>query len=80
MDRLPALCDWRGTSTCSRRADLELEYPSGSPNHGRRRAVCRRHAEVILEYCARAGMDAPMPRPLLRSAALASPPLRTLSA
>ncbi|MGA9114816.1 MAG: hypothetical protein WB802_13625 [Candidatus Dormiibacterota bacterium] len=80
MDRLPAQCDWRGTSTCSRPADVELEYPAGSPNHSRCRAVCHRHAEVILEYCARARMDAPTPRPLHRSAVTISAPLRALSA
>ncbi|HAW11551.1 MAG TPA: hypothetical protein DCX12_10955 [Chloroflexi bacterium] len=77
---MPVLCDWRGTSTCSRCADVELVYPAGSPNHDRRRAVCHRHAEVILEYCARARMDAPTPRLLHRSAVMISAPLRVLSA
>ncbi|MGO8687332.1 MAG: hypothetical protein ACLQT7_09180 [Candidatus Dormibacteria bacterium] len=59
MDETPAYCDWRGSSSCTRRAAVELVYPSASPNHGRRRLVCRRHAEIIVDYCAGAGLTAP---------------------
>lgn len=72
MDPGSLRCDWRGRADCSRPAELALVYPVGHVAHrDGHRLLCHIHAQVVLDYCLRAGVEAPVPEPLAGAAVMA---------
>ncbi|MGA8015507.1 MAG: hypothetical protein WCB85_06275 [Candidatus Dormiibacterota bacterium] len=72
MDPGSQRCDWRGRADCPRPAELALVYPEGHVARGDgHRRLCHLHARVVLDYCIRAGVEAPVPEPLAGKAVMA---------
>jgi hypothetical protein len=65
MERKALRCDWRGSADCARPAEVQLVHlPSPTTVPRPQRPLCQLHAKVVANFCARAGIPAPLVVPL----------------